>query len=174
MRVQKRVQSRAYAPPQGPPTRSPPITRDTTIPLAAAHTAACHRQISVTGHRRQRRATLQLGCSSAPGRSRAPTSSAPFLMVALAALTLTVPMSSSMLAPTFTGTGPGERSIESTSAVVGIHRMLRSTLPPLSGSTALFAFAAAPHFVDHLLLRSGRWPREDGAGIGSPGTWSPR
>ena len=38
MRVQKRVQSRAYAPPQGPPTRSPPITRDATIPLVAAHT----------------------------------------------------------------------------------------------------------------------------------------
>ena len=35
---QKRVQSRAYAPPQGPPTRSPPITRDATIPLVAAHT----------------------------------------------------------------------------------------------------------------------------------------
>ena len=35
---QKRVQSRAYAPPQRPPTRSPPITRDTNIPLAAAHT----------------------------------------------------------------------------------------------------------------------------------------
>jgi len=38
VRVQKRVQSRAYAPPQGPPTRSPPITRDLIIPLAAAHT----------------------------------------------------------------------------------------------------------------------------------------
>jgi hypothetical protein len=38
--LQKRVQSRAYAPPQGPPTRSPPITRDATIPLAAAHTLA--------------------------------------------------------------------------------------------------------------------------------------
>ena len=40
MPLQKRVQSRAYAPPQGPPTRSPPITRDATIPLAAAHTLA--------------------------------------------------------------------------------------------------------------------------------------
>ena len=36
--LQKRVQSRACAPPQGPPTRSPPITRDPTIPLVAAHT----------------------------------------------------------------------------------------------------------------------------------------
>ena len=36
--VQKRVQSRAYAPPQRPPTRSPPITRDTNITVPAAHT----------------------------------------------------------------------------------------------------------------------------------------
>ena len=35
---QKRVQSRAYAPPQRPPTRSPPITRDTNITVPAAHT----------------------------------------------------------------------------------------------------------------------------------------
>ena len=36
--VQKRVQSRAYAPPQGPLTRCPPITRHTNITVAAAHT----------------------------------------------------------------------------------------------------------------------------------------
>ena len=36
--VQKRVQSRAYAPPQHPPTRSPPIRRDTSTTVAAAHT----------------------------------------------------------------------------------------------------------------------------------------
>jgi hypothetical protein len=35
---QKRVQSRAYAPPQCPPTRSPPITRDTNTTVPAAHT----------------------------------------------------------------------------------------------------------------------------------------
>jgi hypothetical protein len=36
--VQERVQSRAYAPPQCPPTRSPPITRDTNTTVPAAHT----------------------------------------------------------------------------------------------------------------------------------------
>ena len=34
----KDVQSGAYAPPKRLPTRSPPITQDLTIPLAAAHT----------------------------------------------------------------------------------------------------------------------------------------
>ena len=34
----KDVQSGAYAPPKRLPTRSPPITRDLTLPLAAAHT----------------------------------------------------------------------------------------------------------------------------------------
>jgi hypothetical protein len=38
---QKRVKSRAYAPPQRPPTPSPPITRDTNITVPADHEYTC-------------------------------------------------------------------------------------------------------------------------------------
>ena len=82
--------------------------------------------------------------AATPTRAPRPCRRRPSL-VALAALPFTALMSSSMLVPTFAGSGPSERSVESTSAVVGSRRMLRSTPPPLSGWTALFAFAAAPH-----------------------------
>jgi len=107
-----------------------------------------------------------------PPPMRVAASSAPPLAVALAALALTIPMRSSMPVPTFVGSGPCGGSVDSTSAVVGIHRMLRGAPPPSSGSAALLA--AAPHFVDHLLPQPGRQSREGGTGSGSPGTWSPR